>query len=235
MSKELAHAIPISDIERMGAAIAKSGLFGVKTPEQAVTLMLVAQADGLHPAVAARDYHVIQGRPALRSDAMLARFQQAGGRVEWITHEDSVVSGRFSHPQGGSVVIEWTFERAKNANLTNKETWRAYPRQMLRARVISEGVRAVFPGVAVGTYTVEEVQDFAPSSASSVDPSYTEDPVPGILDAPNLDELKTRYVEGVKYARKVKDERLESRVEDAKEVRKAELKAIEGEANVVRD
>jgi len=235
MTKELASYIPLNDIERMGAAIAKSGLFGVKTPEQAVTLMLVAQADGLHPAVAARDYHVIQGRPALRSDAMLARFQLAGGKVEWLTHEDDVVSGRFSHPQGGSVVIDWTIERAKKANLTGKETWRSYPRQMLRARCISEGVRAVFPGVAVGTYTVEEVQDFAPSSVSSVDPAYGADPVPAILDAVDMTELKSRYVEAVKYAKKVNDTDLATRIEEAKETRKAELKAIEVTVDDVRN
>ena len=57
--------VPMQDIERMGTAVAKSGLFGIKTQEQAVALMLIAQAEGLHPAIAARDYHVIQGRPAL--------------------------------------------------------------------------------------------------------------------------------------------------------------------------
>lgn len=220
----------------MGMTIAKSGLFGVKTAEQAITLMLVAQADGLHPAVAARDYHVIQGRPALRSDAMLARFQKAGGRVEWIEHNDKIVSARFSHPQGGAVVIEWTIERATKANLTGKDTWRQYPRQMLRARTISEGVRAVFPGVAVGTYTVEEVQDMPPSSVASIDTGVSSDPVPEILDSPTMDALKTRYVEAIKYARKIKDDALVSRIEDAKNVRKEQLTnshIIEGEANGV--
>ena len=42
--------VTIGDIERMAAAVAKSGLFGVKQPEQAMALMLVAQAEGLHPA-----------------------------------------------------------------------------------------------------------------------------------------------------------------------------------------
>jgi hypothetical protein len=31
---------------------------------------------------------------------------------------------------------------------------------MLRARVVSEGIRTVFPGCVVGTYTPEEIQDF---------------------------------------------------------------------------
>lgn len=88
--------VPMQDIEKMGTAVARSGLFGIKTQEQAVALMLIAQAEGLHPAIAARDYHVIQGRPALKADAMLARFQQAGGKVEWKTYTDAEVTGVFS-------------------------------------------------------------------------------------------------------------------------------------------
>ena len=77
--------IPIGEIERMAVAVSKSGLFGIKNQEQAIALMLIAQAEGMHPAIAARDYHVIQGRPALKADALLARFQQAGGKVAWGT------------------------------------------------------------------------------------------------------------------------------------------------------
>jgi hypothetical protein len=160
MSTQPTQLIPYSEIAQMGTAIAKSGLFGMKTPEQAIALMLIAHAEGMHPALAARDYHVIQGRPALKADAMLARFHAAGGKVTWGDYTDARVSATFYHPQGGTVEIDWTMERAKAAGLTGKENWRHYPRQMLRARVISEGVRTVSPGVAVGIYTPEEVQDF---------------------------------------------------------------------------
>jgi len=82
----MSNIIPYSDIERMANAITASKLFGVKTQNEAIALMLIAQAEGMHPATAARDYHVIQNRPALKADAMLARFQQAGGSVEWKVH-----------------------------------------------------------------------------------------------------------------------------------------------------
>ena len=159
MSKEL---VSVDAIQTMANAVAKSGLFGIKTADQAMALMLIAQAEGLHPAIAARDYHVISGRPALKADAMLARFQAAGGKVEWKTYTDTAVSAVISHPQGGKVEIEWTIDMAKRAGLTRNQTWTQYPRQMLRARVISEGIRTVFPGVAVGVYTPEEVSDFDP-------------------------------------------------------------------------
>jgi hypothetical protein len=38
--------------------------------------------------------------------------------------------------------------------------WTKYPRQMLRSRVISEGVRTVFPGATSGLYVPEEVGSF---------------------------------------------------------------------------
>jgi hypothetical protein len=122
--------------------------------------MLIAQAEGMHPAIAARDYHVIQGRPALKADAMLARFQSSGGKVVWKVYEDAEVTGEFSHPQGGTVTITWTFAQATKIGLTGKDNWRNYPRAMLRARVISEGIRTTYPGCVVGVYTPEEVEDF---------------------------------------------------------------------------
>lgn len=151
--------VPVDQVERMALAVAKSGLFGVKTADQAMALMLIAQAEGLHPAIAARDYHVINGRPTLKADAMLARFQTAGGSVRWGEYTDKRVVGTFSHPQGGSVEVAWTVDMASAAGLTKNPTWKSYPRQMLRARCISEGIRTVFPGVVVGTYTPEEAED----------------------------------------------------------------------------
>ena len=179
--------VPVDQIERMALAVAKSGLFGVKTPDQAMALMLVAQAEGMHPAIAARDYHVINGRPTLRADAMLARFQQAGGKVEWGEYTDRKVVGTFTHPQGGSVRIEWTTKMAQDAGLTRNPTWKSYPRQMLRARCISEGIRTVFPGVVVGTYTPEEVQDMdpAPTVRQAPTPAAPE-PVEIVIDADKL-------------------------------------------------
>jgi hypothetical protein len=158
--------IPFGDMERMAGAIAKSGLFGMKTPDQAIALMIVAQAEGRHPGTVAREYHIISGRPALRSDAMLARFQQSGGSIQWGERTDKAVSGTFSHPQGGELTLTWTIEDAKRAGIYANQ-WMKYPRQMLTARVISEGVRAVFPAVVAGVYTPEEVQDFDPPVRTS--------------------------------------------------------------------
>ena len=156
------NSVTFEQMERMASAVAKSGLFGVKTADQALALMLVAQAEGRSPAVAAQEYHIIQGRPALKADTLLARYQQAGGTVKFEELSEKRCAATFSHPASGSFTIDWTIEMAQRAGLAGKDNWKAYPRAMLRARVISEGVRTSFPGVAIGVYTPEELQDGAP-------------------------------------------------------------------------
>lgn len=163
MSTQLSIVNNFDEMTRLANAIAKSGLFGITKPEEALSLMAIAHAEGYSPALAARDYHIVKGRPTLKADAMLSRFQQAGGKVRWDCYEDDKVCGTFSHPQGGEVTVDWDMERAKRAGLTGNPTWQKYPRNMLRARVISEAIRTVFPGVGnVGMYTPEEVEDMDP-------------------------------------------------------------------------
>jgi hypothetical protein len=148
----------LKDIQSMAIAIVESNLFGIKTAKEAVGLMLVAQAEGRHPALVARDYHIIQGKATFKADAMLARFQEAGGKVEWLQLDDEKVEAKFIHPQS-TAIINWDMARAKKAELLGRDMWRKYPRQMLRARVISEGVRTVLPSCICGIYETEEVKD----------------------------------------------------------------------------
>jgi len=159
----MSNIVPLSDITQMAEVAASSKMFGFKNPQEAMAIMLLCQAENLHPAVAMRDYHVIQGRPALKADAMLARFQQAGGSVQWKDYTDEKVTGVFSHPSGGSLEVSWSLAQAKSIGIANKDNWRNYPRAMLRARCVSEGIRSVYPGCVVGVYTPEEIQDFKPS------------------------------------------------------------------------
>ena len=148
-----------SEMERLAVAIAKSGLFGIRTPEQAIVLMQIAQAEGRHPALAARDYDIIQGRPAKKAEAMHRDFLAGGGKVEWTTLTDDTADATFSHPQGGTARIIWDTDRAALAGLEKKENWKKYPRQMLRNRVVSEGVRTVWPMATSGMHLPEEIGD----------------------------------------------------------------------------
>jgi hypothetical protein len=163
----------VQDLEIMADRVAKSRLFGLDAA-QAFTLMLLCQAEGIHPVRAVQRYHVIQGRPAMKADAMLADFQRIGGTVKWLTETDDreKAEALFTHPRFApeGKIIRFGINDAKAASLTSNPTWQKYPANMLRARVISTGVRMLAPGIVAGLYTPEEISDFEPTVVSVVEP-----------------------------------------------------------------
>jgi hypothetical protein len=158
----MSNIVPFDQIQAMACAVAKSKLFGAKTPDEALALMLVAQANGLHPAAAARDYDIIQGRPSKKAEAMLRDFQASGGKVEWHELTDTDASATFSHPQGGTLKVTWDIARAARAGLASKDMWKKWTRNMLRSRVITDGVRSIYPGATGGLMSADEVRDIPP-------------------------------------------------------------------------
>ena len=179
----MSNLVAYSEMEQMATAIAASGLFGMKDKNSVLALMAVAQAEGLHPATAARDFHIIQGRPALKADAMLARFQNAGGKVEWKDYKDDKVTGVFSHPNGGDLAVTWTIEQATKIGLVKPGSgWQKFPRAMLRSRCISEGIRSVFPGSVTGFYSPDEVENFESPTSKPREVKDMGSVVPNIVD-----------------------------------------------------
>lgn len=159
----------LHDMDRMATAMAGSGFFGFKTPDQALAIMLIAQANGMHPATAAQDYDVIQGKPAKKPQAMLRDFIASGGRVEWHQSDDAAADATFSHPAGGSIRVKWDMARANKMGLGGKDNYKKQPSVMFRWRCVSEGVRICFPGATGGLYTPEEVADFDEPKKSKKD------------------------------------------------------------------
>lgn len=154
----MSNIVPYNEMRQMADAMAKSKLFGMKSPDEVVALMLVAQANGQHPAAAARDYDIISGRPSKKAEAMLRDFIAAGGSVQWHRLDNECAEATFSHPHGGTVRIDWDMRRAREAGLGGKDMYRKFPRQMLRSRCISEGVRTVYPVATGGMYAPEEAE-----------------------------------------------------------------------------
>ncbi len=152
--------MPFEQMLKLAEAFADSSMFGFKSTSDALALMAIAEAEGRHPAIIARDYHIVLGRPTLKADAMLARFQSSGGTVRWIKLDETEAEGEFSHPRGGSITLKWTLEMAKKAGVLKQDSgWTKYPRAMLRARVSSEAIRAIYPEVICGSHTEDEVRE----------------------------------------------------------------------------
>jgi hypothetical protein len=163
-----APSVSFGDMQQLATAVARSGLFGIKTPDQALALMALAQAEGRHPATVARDYHIINGSPSKKAEAMQRDFLMAGGKIEWRELTDEAVEATFSHPLGGTATIRWDAARCKQAGLVGGNHQK-FPRQMKRSRVVSEGVRTVWPLATSGFYVPEEVAEFAAAPALEAD------------------------------------------------------------------
>ena len=167
MSEIKTELVPYNELKAMAQAVVKSHMFGVQSEEQAIALMLICQAEGLHPMKAAQRYHIIQGRATYKTERLLADFIARGGTIKWITRTATECKAIFCSkgcPEG--VEVCWTMDDAKRAGLTAKDIWKNYPRQMLSSRVTSEGVRAADPGCTDGMLTESEAIDLPTIPAS---------------------------------------------------------------------
>lgn len=156
----MSNIIPLPEIRVMAKSAASSKMFSAKAEEQIFTLMLVAQSEGIHPIKALMAYDVINGQPALKASEALARYMDAGGKIEWIKSDKESAKARFTHPSSGSFEYEYTVEDATDAGLINKDNWRKNLKAMLRARCTSAGIRMSYPRCLNNMYLAEEVQDF---------------------------------------------------------------------------
>lgn len=151
----LVHQDPKSAIDLVGKVLLGGGL-GLKTIEQARAIALRAMVTQTNPFDVAAEYHVLGNRLSMRADAMLSRFQQAGGAVRWLKYDDAEVKGLFTAPDKNQLEVGLTFESAASKGWVT-DTYKKYPRAMLRARVISEAVRTLWPSIITGIYTPEEM------------------------------------------------------------------------------
>jgi hypothetical protein len=98
---------------------------------------------------------------------LLAKFQQAGGTVAWTERTDEKVKATFRKGTSSADIVADMKEYVGNGTALGKDgklkdNWKKWPRRMLTARAISEGVRLIAPECCFGTYTVEEL-DATPS------------------------------------------------------------------------
>lgn len=155
---------PMEAIKSLGLAIFKSGMFGCDRPEQGEVLAMQCLAERKSPLELMRTYHFVEGRLAMKADALLAKFLQSGGRVEWRERTDKRVVAIFSRPpQAGVEIVADIDEHVKNGNAISsktgklKDNWSKWPRRMLTARAISEGVRLISPDCCFGVGVEDEV------------------------------------------------------------------------------
>ena len=130
-------------------------------PSNCIIAMQWGMEIGLQPLQAMQSIAVINGRPAIWGDAMLA-LVRGSGQLEYI-HEDPTDDGcTVRIKRKGEPEAERTFtkEDAKKAGLSGKQgPWTQYPKRMMQLRARAFALRDVFPDVLRGVFIAEEAQD----------------------------------------------------------------------------
>lgn len=125
---------------------------------------------GLQPMQAMQNIAVINGRPSIWGDAMIA-LVRACPAFEYINEtqtdkEATCVIKRKGEPEA---VRTFSLEDAKRAGLMGKSgPWTQYPKRMMQMRARSWALRDVFPDVLKGMICAEEALDSGPRDVTPV-------------------------------------------------------------------
>jgi len=149
----------------MGNVFAQSGMFpDIKTQAQAAVKILAGRELGLSPFESMKNLYMVSGKLAIQSNAMASLIKtnpKYDYKVESLTNEECKIL--FIEIDGDKQkelgVSEFTFKDAAKAQLVNKENWKSYPKNMLFARALANGVRFYCPDAACGWITTEEAEN----------------------------------------------------------------------------
>jgi hypothetical protein len=151
----------MDDAERAARAMAGSGFFtDAKQANQAVVKILAGSELGFGPFASMVGVSIIQGKPAVGANLMAAALKRTGKynyRVTKNTEKEVEITFFEGKEEIGKSSFTWS--DAEKAGLTNKDNWKRYPRNMLFARALSNGIRWFTPDIYNGAtvYTPDEM------------------------------------------------------------------------------
>ena len=204
------------DLFRLGEVLAQSGYFqDARQAAQAIVKVMAGRELGFGPIASMTGIHIIQGRPAIGADLMAKAVKRSGKynfRTVTLTDEECSIeffekSGDAWQPIGTSRFTKADATKAKTKNLD------AFPRNMLFARAMSNGVKWFCPdALGLTTYTPEELEGI--EAAPIVAPAPAAQPEPAISQTTVAEpdrltpwQLKTLNVAGNAYYGKAWDDK----------------------------
>lgn len=173
----------LAELKDFASAAAKTGFYGAKTAEQALLIAATGRDLGLSYTAALRLFHVIEGRPALSADGMVAIVLASGqcDYFETVESSPAIATVKTRRKGRGERAVSFTIDEARQAGLTGKGNWAKYPAAMLRARAKSALARDVYPDLLAGIYdpdelstaTAEPLTAIVEAKAAAVAPAQT--------------------------------------------------------------
>lgn len=184
------------ELKEFAHMVCRSGLFGRRYEgdqakqatilSETMTVLVTGRELGLSAMRSLSGVHVIEGKPSLSGELMLAMCKRSDV-CEYFMVEDSsptsctVAAKRKGEPKERRATwtiemvraqeidvydeVEWKTSQsgkrypAKTGNKIKKDTWKKYPHLMLKWRAVSEVARDTFGDVIGGMYATEELRD----------------------------------------------------------------------------
>jgi hypothetical protein len=147
-----------TEIMSIGKAFAESGMFpDIKSAAQAIVKIQAGAELGIAPFAAMSGIHIISGKPTIGAGVMAAMVK-ASGKYDYRIVEQTEKKCSIDYYQGSEMIGNSTFtiEDAKKAGTKNTDK---FPRNMLFARAMSNGVKWYTPDVFAGpVYVPEEME-----------------------------------------------------------------------------
>lgn len=160
--------VEINSTYRLAKGLSDSGFFkDAKNATQAFAKLMFGRDLGLSATAAMTGIHIVEGKPELSANvqAQMVRVYVGPGGERYdfkvLEHDSEKCVIRFSRREPDT---EWevlgtetfTMEDAKRAGLANRGPWKTYPRNMLFARAMSNGVAFNCPEVTGGVRVYHE-------------------------------------------------------------------------------
>lgn len=170
-------AMPVSDIMIMAKNFAESGMFtDAKAMTQAFVKIQAGQEIGIPPFAAMSGIHIIQGKPTIGA-GLIASTVKGSGKYDYKVLQLDEKACSLDFYQGKEKLGNSTFTIA-DAKAAQTKNIDKFPKNMLFARAISNGVKWYCPDVFAGpVYTPEEMEmiDISHTEVAVSVPNYEQD------------------------------------------------------------
>lgn len=159
-NKELQMPINWTVLKEQASMLLKSGFLpqAIRTPEQVIAIVLTGKELGIGMMEALRGINVIQGKPSVSPQTMLALANRTGEleniKIE-TSHEGALVEitrkGKTPHTE------RFGPQEAVALGLMTKDNYTKQPATMFKWRALAAALRVTFPDAISGLYTPEEM------------------------------------------------------------------------------
>ena len=147
-------------IREQASVLLSSGFLpaSIKSPEAAMAIILTGRELGIGPMAALNNINIIQGKPTLSPQLMLA-MANGTGQVEDVKIDAGTDGAIVTVKRRGRSPYTTTFgpKEAKAMGLDGKDNYKKQAATMYQWRAVAANLRITFPDVIMGMYTPDEM------------------------------------------------------------------------------